>query len=624
MRESCPPGPPRPALRCLALRVRWSTALVVFGLVSSFAGPGARPAEAQQRVGTCRVLPGTERAVGRNQGGGRVVYLTRPRLACDSGVTIRADSMVIFEATGFNQLYGSVYFEDPSRRLRSRNARYFDQVGRLEASGAVELTDKESGNVVQGENLLYLRADTRFRRTVEELTVWGGRSHALLFPGTPSEEAAAVPGVRDSVRLGVSAREAQARAEAQAATQPQDTGPREPYDVVADRIFIRGEELFRATGTVEVTRDSLNATADSLQYLQNRERLFLQGEAVLTQARFDLQGDEILLVLPGDTIRSVEARHGSRLVGEDFELDAPRIRLGLTGGALESLWATPFQPGDTLEGPTGPRVLGEELDSLDLVRPHARSSTFDMVADSLEVAAPGEVLERVFAAGRARAVSSGRDSLNTPETPELIRRDWIEGDTVVAFFRPEETAAPEDSTRYVIQRLEARVLARSLYRLEPEQSPPPLDSTLVAAGDSARDSAGDPTAAIGREAADSLGMAAPDSPPRVEGTPPDSLDAAGAARDSLQRSETGAAVPPDSVPAPGGEPTGGAVETGAPGPVTETGISPDPHLAVHYVIADEIVIIFVDGEVERMEVKGLDQGLYLDPTPRRAPTEGGS
>ena len=34
---------------------------------------------------------------------------------------------------------------------------------------------------------------------------------------------------------------------AQASPEPQETGPREPYDVVADRIFIRGEELFRAT-----------------------------------------------------------------------------------------------------------------------------------------------------------------------------------------------------------------------------------------------------------------------------------------------------------------------------------------------------------------------------------------
>ncbi|HSM07185.1 MAG TPA: hypothetical protein VK858_21335, partial [Longimicrobiales bacterium] len=129
----------------------WPGLLLVAACLGAPGGPGAQPVEAQQRVGTCRTLPGTQRAVGRNQGGGRVVYLSSPRLSCDSGVTIRADSMVIFEATGYNQLYGRVFFEDRTRRLRARNARYFDQVGRLEATGAVELTDKESGNVVSGE-----------------------------------------------------------------------------------------------------------------------------------------------------------------------------------------------------------------------------------------------------------------------------------------------------------------------------------------------------------------------------------------------------------------------------------------------------------------------------------------
>lgn len=234
--------------------------------------------------------------------------------------------------------------------------------------------------------------------------------------------------------------------------------------------------------------------------------------------------------------------------------------------------------------------MGEELDSLALVRPRARSSTFDMVADSLEVQAPGEVLERVFAAGRARAVSSDRDSLNTPETPEIIRRDWIEGDTVVAFFRPAERASPDDSTRYVIERLESRVLARSLYRLEPE-SAGTADSTLVAAGDAG--------------GADSTSLTA--------GQP-----------DSLTVPDSTLATPPDSVVTLDREGVAEAAEGGPPGPVTETGISPDPRLGVHYVIADEIVIIFVDGEVERMEVKGLDQGLYLDPAARRVPTQGGS
>lgn len=568
--------------------------LVVFatllGLQAGF-GVQARPLDAQQRVGTCRVLPGTQRAVGRNQGAGRVVYLSSPRLSCDGGISIRADSMVIFEASGFNQLFGSVFFEDNTRRLRSREARYFDQVGRLEANGNVELTDKESGDVVEGDNLLYLRADPRLRRQVEELTVWGGRAHAILHPGGPSSDAPPPAGVQDSVRLGVSAREAIARGEAPLVVQDEDegdeAGSRSPYDVTADRIFIRGEEIFQATGTVEVTRDSLDASADSLQYLQARERLFLQGNAALTQARFDLRGEEILLVLPGDTIRLVESRGEARLEGDDLELDAPLIRVGLAAGRLESLWATPLRPGQVLENPTGTRVLPEELDSLQLVRPRARATDFDMVADSLEVQAPGEVLERLFATGRARAVSSGRDSLNTPSTPDLIRQDWIEGDTVVAFFQRVASATAPDSAGYAIERLEARVGARSLYRLEPSDTTGPPGGPAPPDPDARADGAGDEGV-----------QGPPDAAAEAALLPPDSaLD--------LQ-------VPGDST----------ASNAGLPGPVTETGTSPDPRLAVHYVIADEIIIYFLDGEVERMEVKGLDQGLYLEPLGRRSLTAG--
>jgi hypothetical protein len=476
--------------------------------------------------------------------------------------------MVIFEASGFNQLFGSVYFEDNERRLRSREARYFDQVGRLEASGAVELTDKESGDVVEGENLLYLRADPRLRRQVEELTVWGGRAHALLHPGSPSRDAPPPVGVEDSVRLGVSAREALARGEAPVVVDEpeEEEAIRTPYDVTADRIFVRGEEAFQATGTVQVKRDSLDAAADSLQYQQAQERLFLQGNASLTQARFDLRGDEILLVLPGDTIRLVESRGAARLEGDDLELEAPMIRMGLSEGRLESLWATPFRPGQVLEEPNGTRVLPEELDSLALARPKARATDFDMVADSLEVLAPNEVLERLFATGRARAVSSGRDSLNTVSTPDVIRQDWIEGDTVVAFFKPATAAGPADSTRYSIERLEARVGARSLYRLEPADT-------------------------------EGGGNAGPPAPREAA---PDS---------TLQLTPD-----PDST----------GVDPRVPGPVTETGTSPDPRLAVHYVIADEIIIYFLGDEVERMEVKGLDQGLYLDPLGRGSLAAGSS
>jgi hypothetical protein len=92
-----------------------------------------------------------------------------------------------------------------------------------------------------------------------------------------------------------------------------------------------------------------------------------------------------------------------------------------------------------------------------------------------------------------------RDSLNQADTPALIRRDWIEGDTIIATFSEvaDSLAPPEDSlggepadplppsagrvppdadstgSRYRLDRLVAKASARSLYRIEPS------DSTLM-------------------------------------------------------------------------------------------------------------------------------------------------
>ena len=73
-------------------------------------------------------------------------------------------------------------------------------------------------------------------------------------------------------------------------------------------------------------------------------------------------------------------------------------------------------------------------------RPHALAADFEITADSLEVLAPGDQIERLFAAGRARSVSYAGDSLNVEELPEVARSDWLEGDTIIVTFAPEVAA----------------------------------------------------------------------------------------------------------------------------------------------------------------------------------------
>jgi hypothetical protein len=136
---------------------------------------------------------------------------------------------------------------------------------------------------------------------------------------------------------------------------------------------------------------------------------------------------------------------------------------------------------DSVSAPGGPdrTALAGSLpiappDSTTLQRPVAISERFELTADSLELNVPGEVVDRIFAAGRARSVSEARDTLNVELLPELARHDWLEGDTIViTLLTPDSTAPPpetDEEREYEIDRIVARVGARSLYRMPPQDS----------------------------------------------------------------------------------------------------------------------------------------------------------
>ena len=89
----------------------------------------------------------------------------------------------------------------------------------------------------------------------------------------------------------------------------------------------------------------------------------------------------------------------------------------------------------------------------------------------------------------ARSVSVARDSLNVEALPEIVRTDWLEGDTVIVTFVPVDTlervesvadtlesqrsAADTAQSAHRIDHIVARGDAKSLYRL------PPSDTTAV-------------------------------------------------------------------------------------------------------------------------------------------------
>lgn len=494
----------------------WAAAscLVALVLLSS-----AAPA-AGQGAG-CEWLPGTRNITSRTVGANRVSYASTPRIRCRDGRYIQADSALQFEASGYMEFIGDVLFRDEGRTLRAARAVYYEGLGRLDAEGDVELIQPD-GNEIRGERLRFLREGPQ--RPREELTVTGGRPTALLYPppAPPPDpeveatlEAEPTPDTLtlESDSLAVSSGSVRARPDsltaaldsttvdsvALAAPEPVEAAPElaepdsvRPWLIEADRIFLRGEETFTARGDVEVLRDSLRATSDSLAYDQATASLDLSGRpARIVQGELDLSGRELRLLLPGDVIEEVVAREEGRLVTDSLQVEAPFIRLFLSEGLLDRMVASvPREPSDS-EGDepvaaargrsnTGRTVAAAPEATDSLPRAHAVGNGIEMRADSLDVVSPAQRLERMIAVGTARAVSTTRDTLNTDDTPEILLHDWIEGDTVIAAFR-EVPAADGDAERgYQLESLDASLNARSLYRLDPD-STQAADTTAFAA-----------------------------------------------------------------------------------------------------------------------------------------------
>lgn len=496
------------------------------GLLISAAVIGRGEASAQA---DCVWLEGSGDLVYQNFGSTTVTYVGTPRLRCSDGVSVVADSAVFYDASSLYEFLGTVRLDDPETRLDAERVQYFQNVGRIDARDSVRLLRRSDSTSVSGERLEYLRPSQT--RPIEQLTVTGGRPHAVLQPRSSPDSSSA-------------------------------SGPREPYIVDADRIFIRGGDEFRAYGTVELSRAELDASADTVEYNGASSRLILSGNARLEAEAYDLTASNIVVDLPDDQVRFVLGRDDAVLTGEDLSIRAPLIHVLLTDGLLDRLVAfdplaaprasppamvtdpeaappafVPAQPPAPVSVPPPGDSPGASSGDTSR-RPVALARGFEVTADSLDVLAPLEVLHTVFAAGRAHAVSTARDSLNTESTPDIARRDWIDGDTVIATFlpvepdesqRPEAPARAEDEREeYALERLVAKINAATLYRMV----------------------ASDTTGARG-------------------GTPADSM-----------------ATAPGSV---------------------------RPKPAIHYVVGDSITIVLAEGEVQTMKVVGQVRGIHLEP-----------
>ncbi len=387
----------------------------------------------------------------------RVSYISAPRIECTDGTRMQADSSVHFEATAFSQLFGNVVFREEGKELHADRAQYFERVGRLQAQGSVRLLNLEDGSWVTGEDLVLLQEDDD--RAEDDVTVRGGRPHASLVSKAAPDSAAVSP-------------------EASRAENSEDSMP---FEIDADLIHLVGDRLLQARGRVEIHRETLQSYGDSLEFQQDIGWLTLFDNArILSQDTvsgdtLDVRGDTITMYLPDDRIDEIEARGRAQLLADDVDMQGPVIRLVFEEEELERVFAlrraveevlTPLNGGDH-----------ENAASANRAQPQALAEDFLLTGDSIEAHLPGGELERVYAAGTARGVSTGRDSLNTSDTDELIRSDWIEGDTIIATFRS-ASADPSDPSPGELEVVEprerqldlliARGQARTFYRTTPD------------------------------------------------------------------------------------------------------------------------------------------------------------
>lgn len=442
-----------------------------------------------------RVLTSREPAAGQ-----RVTWIGLPDIACSDGVRIRADSAVVWEAAQRTEFLGQFRYVDAERELQADSADYYEREGRLFARGQAELRTTDGATILRGDTLnLYEGADGA---ADDRLELSGQRAFALIHPadstGNAMDEA--------------------------------------PYEVLAERLRFEGERFLFGEGDVQVARDSLHAVARSLSFDRERGSLVLLDDARVESGETETVGRRITLELPQNELREMLVEEEGRLLTGDLDLSGDEIRVEFEEGTVSYLTASRGEPDDeaATEDP--------DPDSAPS-RPEALAEGLYLTGNTIEVDAPAGVLETVFAEGEARGESlgageeppegpSGGIDPEAPEAPpedevlNILKHDWIEGETVTALFRqleasqdPDDEAA-EQEPQYVLERLTAEGNARTLYRSPPQER-------------------------------------------------------AGA---------------PDSVPAPDRS-----------------------EWAVSYLVADQLVLDFVDGQVEEVQAQGTVSGVQLEP-----------
>jgi hypothetical protein len=315
---------------------------------------------------------------------------------------MRSDSFAWFPARQELRMLGDVHFRDSTSLLDADRLTYWVRQERLVAEGNVYTRNTRTGSDLTGPNLDYYRA---------------------------------VPPIRDTVDLRATGRPT-IRFYSTRDTVPGDSVA--PFVIVADRVRMRGNDRMWAGGSVTIDREQLAGRGDSAALDLGADRGYLIGSPEVTSrdtASYRLTGTRIAFDLtPEHDIRRVIAQGQADAQGTEWRLRSDTLDMQVDSGRVQRAQA-----------------WGRES------RSTAVSSDNTIVADSLDIHMPAQVVRLVWAYGRARAASEPDST--APDREE----DWLAGDTLKADFLAVDSGG---TTRSELDRLTAFGSARAYYHTE--------------------------------------------------------------------------------------------------------------------------------------------------------------
>jgi hypothetical protein len=299
-----------------------------------------------------------------------------------------SDSVAWYPDRDLLYLIGNVRFRDSITVLNADHVTYYLHQERLYAEGHVYTQNTRTRSDLRGNNLDYYRVAPPLRDTVE------------LFATQ-----------RPTIRFYSSGQTAQS-----------DT---EPFVVVADRTHMRGSDEMWGGGNVTINRSDLAAHGDSAWLDLGHDAAALLGSPEVDGVgpdAYHLKGDRLTFGLtPQHEIRRVLSSGHAVGHGPDWRLDADTLDLALDSGKVQRAQAWGRQR-----------------------RPVAVSGVHTIVADSLDIHMPGQLVKLVWAWGKARMVTRDTTARPAADTAHAAAGRPVAADT------GRKAVAGDSASRFVL------------------------------------------------------------------------------------------------------------------------------------------------------------------------------